>query len=250
MRCYMKYEVVSLKERFDLFDIQDELCSKAWPEFMLHDPIANDHWMEFIEAYKEFQLLMLDGETIIGIINSLPLYYDGNIEDLPEEGWDWGVKQSIKGLREGIKPNRLFGVQIIINPEFQGMGLSSLAVKEMGKLVKKHGLLDLIIAVRPSNKHHFPLIPMDKYINWERSPGEPYDNWLRVHTKAGGSIIKICNKAMYIPGTVNEWTEWTGQSFPGSGDYIIKGALNPVKVTLDKNLVEYTEPNVWVIHRV
>lgn len=246
----MDYRVVSLKERFDLFEKQDELCSRAWPEFMLHDPVANMHWMDFIEAYKEFQLLMLDGDNILGIINSIPLYYNRDIKDLPDEGWDWGVRQAIKGLREGIKPNRLFGVQIIINPEFQGRGLSRLAVMEMGKLVKRYGLLDLIIAVRPSDKHRYPLISMDQYITWEKRPSEPMDNWLRVHTKAGGEIIKTCPKAMYIPGTVKEWTEWTGCSFPGSGEFIIPGALNPVVVDLENNLVEYVEPNVWVVHRV
>lgn len=244
-----EYNIVSFKERYDLFDKQDEICTKAWPEFMLHDPIGNEHWMPYIEAFKHLQLLIMDGDEILAIINSTPIFYDGELEDLPDEGWDWAIEKSIRDLKQGIKPNTLVGMQIVINPKHQGKGLSAIAVKEMAKLSKQYNFDKLIIPVRPSDKHKYPLINMEEYIKWENDKSLPIDNWVRVHIKAGGQIIRVCPKAMYIPGTIKEWKEWTGLGFPGNGNYIIPGALNPIKVDLEKDLGEYIEPNVWILHK-
>ena len=89
---------------------------------------------------------------------------------------------------------------------------------------------------------------MEDYIQWKDRNGLPFDSWLRVHVKAGGTIVKVCSKAMYIPGTVDEWKEWTELDFPGSGSYIVPGALNSILINIEKNEGIYTEPNVWILH--
>ena len=58
----MNYKVVSLKERPDLFESQDKIGSEVWPEFMLHDPVAITYWMQLIDAFKEYQLMIMDGK--------------------------------------------------------------------------------------------------------------------------------------------------------------------------------------------
>lgn len=243
-----KYQVISLAQRYDLFEAQDKLCEEAWPEFMLHDPVANSNWMKFIEAYKQYQLLIMQDDEIMCIINSIPLHYNGAIEDLPDEGWDWGIKKSVADFEAGITPNMLMGIQIVVNKKHLGRGLSSIAVKEMAALGRRKGYKKLIIPVRPNKKHEFPLIPMAEYIKWQTEESLPYDAWLRVHARVGGKIIKSCNQAMFIPGTIAEWQAWTGLSFPGSGEFIVPGALNPIKIDLEADKGVYIEPNVWVLH--
>lgn len=246
----MKYKVVSFKERFDLFDKQDSLNEEAWPKFLVQDPVADEFWMPFIEAFKELQLLLMDGDEILVVINTVPIHYKGALTDLPDEGWDWGIEKSVTDHKAGLKANILMGVQVVVNKKYQGKGLSSLAVKEMAKLAKLYGFDNLVIPVRPSDKHKYPLIDMDDYIKWENDKSLPIDNWLRVHIKAGGEIIKTCHKAMYIPGTIKEWSEWTDIDFPGSGKYIIPGALNPITIDVEKDLGIYIEPNVWILHKI
>lgn len=243
------FEITSLKERYDLFDEQDNICDSAWPEFMMQDPIGNKNWMDYIDGYKDHQLLIMEGDEILAILNTIPLEYKGELEDLPDDGWDWAMEKGVNDLKNGCKPNTLVGVQVVINPKHQGKGLSAIAVMEMAKLAKKQGYERLVIPVRPAIKHKYPLIPMEEYIKWENKDGYPFDNWLRVHVKAGGKIIKVCPTAMYIPGTTKEWEEWTGVNFPGSGEYIIPGALNPISVDTEKDLGVYIEPNVWVLHK-
>jgi hypothetical protein len=240
--------VVTLKERFDLFQAADDICTKAWPEFMLQDPVAHEHWMTFIEAYKEYQVLVMEGDTILAIVNSIPLRYEGALADLPEEGWDWGVKKAVQDLREGCRPNTLFGVQVVINPEHQGRGLSAFATKQMLNLVERHHLERLIIPVRPNRKADFPLIPMEDYLQWKNDKGEVFDSWLRVHVKCGATVVKICHRAMEITGSLEDWKNWTGKDFPGSGSFLVDGALGPITVDFDRKKATYIEPNVWVVY--
>jgi len=245
----MNYRIVSLQDRFDLFEVQDDICGEVWPEFMLHDPVANSHWMRFIEAFKDLQLMIMDEDEILAVINTVPIRYDGPVADLPDEGWDWGVRKSISDLEAGIEPNMLMGVQIVVNKAHHGKGLSYLAVKEMVSLATGKGFSRLILPVRPSEKHRYPLVPMEDYLRWKNDKGLPFDSWLRVHVRLGGEIVKTCPKAMFIPGTIDEWREWTGMEFPGSGQYVIPGALSPVSIDIEINQGIYIEPNVWTLHR-
>lgn len=246
----MNYRIITLADRFDLFDVQDAICEEVWPEFMLHDPVAGKYWGRFINAFKEYQLMLMDGDEILAVVNSVPLHIEGNLDNLPDEGWDWGVRKSVEDFDSGIQANILMGVQIVINKRHQGKGLSSLAVSEMSALAGRQGFDQLIVPVRPSGKHNYPLIPMDDYLLWENGQGLPRDNWLRVHIKAGGKILKTCPEAMRIPGTVDQWKSWTNLDFPGNGSYIVRGALNPISIDIENDLGLYIEPNVWIVHEI
>jgi hypothetical protein len=245
----MKYTVITLKENPELFAQQEQLCRASWPEFMMHDPVANKHWMRMIEAYPEHQILLLSDEGIIAaVITTIPLAYRELLEELPDRGWDWGIEKAIHDLEKHNKCNMLLALQVVVNPCYRGKGFSTLALKILKQHVKKYQFEALIIPVRPSQKSEYPLIRMEEYIRWTTEKGVPFVAWLRTHIKAGGRIIKVCEEAMKITGTVEEWEEWTALSLQQSGQFVVSGALNPVEVNIEKNEVLYIEPNVWVVH--
>lgn len=35
---------------------------------------------------------------------------------------------------------------------------------------------------------------------------------------------------------------------PVTGDYVVNGALVPIKADTNKDIAEYTEPNIWVAY--
>jgi len=123
-----------------------------------------------------------------------------------------------------------------------------MAVEVMRAAGREHGLTPLIAPVRPNRKHEFPRIPISEYIGWTSGDNRPFDPWLRVHYDLGARIVKPCQTAMRIAGTVAEWESWTGLHFPESGEYIIPGALVPIRIDREADRGEYIEPNVWMRH--
>lgn len=243
-----KYSFISNVQNH--MELQGELTKSLWPEFMMHDPVANKYWESLFEFFPDFQISLVLDDKIIGIANSIPFRWDDTYENLPEKGWDWALEKGVKDFRNNIKPTALCGLQIAVKKEFQGKGLSVMIVKELIRIAKQNNLLFLAFPVRPSLKSTYPLTSIDEYITWQRKDGLPFDPWLRVHVKCGGKIIKSCHKAMYISGTIKNWEAWTGITFSQSGQYIIAGALNSIHINIEANIGEYIEPNVWLVHEI
>lgn len=243
-------QFISIAERPDLLDAHQTFGGSAWPEFMLHDPVAGAHWPTMMHAFADCQLSLLSGDDIIAVINNVPLRFDGPMTDLPDRGVDWGIEKAVADHKNGQRANALMGVQIVIGKPQRGQGLSQTAVRAMIQLAKRKQLDHVILPVRPTFKHRFPLIAMNDYIRWSTSAGLPYDPWLRVHARLGGKTIKVCHQSMTITGTVQQWSTWTGLVFPGSGQFLVEDALNPVAIDLEKDVGTYIEPNVWTVHGV
>ncbi|MCK4654167.1 MAG: GNAT family N-acetyltransferase [Candidatus Cloacimonetes bacterium] len=246
----MKYKLVTTTKRRDLIDKGDEIVIDVWPEFMLHDAVANEWFFELYEKFPEFQYWLLDGEEIVGIGNSIPLSWEDKLENLPEEGWDWALEKGFKDKDKNLKTNLICALSITINPKYQGKGISTEMIRSMVQIGRKHKLESLIIPVRPTLKKDYPLVDIRKYITWKRDDGQLFDPWLRVHEKLSGKIIKVCSKAMKISGTISDWENWTEMKFPEKGKYIIPGALKPVEFDIKKDVGIYIEPNVWVEHKL
>jgi GNAT superfamily N-acetyltransferase len=180
--------------------------------------------------------------------NSLPFYWDKPLDELSEGGWDWVFLKAVDDHRNGVLPNIQSAIQVAVHPDYQGQGLSSKMVQTMRNIGKSKGFENLVAPVRPNRKSQYPLVSIDDYITWTNDDGLPFDAWLRVHARLGAKIIKPCHQAMTIRGTRIEWEEWTRLHFPQSGQYVVSGALNPIKVNVDKDEGIYVEPNVWMQH--
>ena len=246
----MIYRVVSFKERPDLYDIQEEICGKAFPTFLYYSEIAANTWEKMIDYYREYQLLLLYNDKVVSVFNCMPMNLDIPDEELPEEAFNWGLEKGIEDFESGKEINAALGVQIIIPSEYQGKGISSITVGEIKKMCVKMGIKKLIIPIRPTLKSKYPLNDIDNYIKWKNEEGLPFDPWLRVHVKQKGKIIRTCKKAVEIKGTIKQWETWTKMKFPESGLYVVEGALCPVKINTENNLGIYIEPNVWVTYEI
>lgn len=228
------------------------LTKEVWPEFMLHDAVANEHWHELLDRFADYQVALYDAEKdrVAGMGSSFPLRWDDKLENLPEEGWDWAFQEAVRNHKEGKTPNFHCAIQIVLRREYQGQGLSQPMVQAVRSVTEAKGLPALIIPLRPSEKHRYPLTSLDDYITWKTDEGEPFDPWLRVHIRAGARIIKVCHESKTIGGSRADWEQWTGMKFPQSGEYVIPGALSPITINAEKDEGIYIEPNVWIVHEV
>jgi GNAT superfamily N-acetyltransferase len=221
---------------------------RAWPEFMYHDPVLNELFGRVISDFAQFQHYAWDDERgeVVGVGNAIPAAWDGDVAQLPDGGVDAVVGA---GFAESApEPTVLCAIQILIAPDYRGQGLSRRMIKRMAEIGRDHDLETLIAPVRPTLKHRYPLVPMERYITWRRDDGTLVDPWLRTHERLGAKIVKVAPESMRVTGTVAGWEKWVGLAFPESGSYVVPGALVPVEIDRERDEGLYVEPNVWMLH--
>ena len=128
--------------------------------------------------------------------------------------------------RRGVPPTALGALQAVVNPAHQGGGLSVQMLQSMAGLAAARGVSDLFAPIRPTHKARYPLAPFERYVAWTRPDGLPLDPWQRVHARLGATPVGIVDKWLTATGTVANWTQWTGMPLPGSGPYVVPGALD------------------------
>jgi GNAT superfamily N-acetyltransferase len=237
--------LVRYADRPDLREIRYEQISlRTFPESMHHNAMGHLYWDRLYTEQPDFQLGLLDGDELVAELHSLPAAWDGTLEDLPP-GWDDIFPRAFES---GRKPDTLFALAISVLPDRQGQRLSSVMIEAMRDAARTAGLRMLAAPVRPTLKSQYPLIPIERFMDWRREDGSHFDPWLRVHERVGGKIIAPSPVSMTIEAPVRDWEEWTGLTMPEDGDYLVPGALAPLEVR--NGVGRHIEPNVWVAHEV
>jgi GNAT superfamily N-acetyltransferase len=237
-------EIVTVAERPELTDPAWERTSDVFPEYNNHGDVVNRYWPRLTEERADFQFhLVGDGDEILARARSIPLRWDGSLDDLPA-GIDGAIA---RGFDEGAA-NVLCALVIMVPRDVQGRGLSAAAVEAMLELARRYGLTDLIAPVRPSWKERYPLVPIERYARWRREDGLLFDPWMRVHERLGATILKPEPRSLRISGTIDEWEQWTGMAFPESGEYWFPRGLATLAVERESDRGSYWEPNVWMRH--
>jgi GNAT superfamily N-acetyltransferase len=234
----------TVAERPELSDPGWERTKDVLPEYNNNGDVLNRYWGRLTEELPEFQFHVVgDDDAILARARSIPVRWDGSVEDLPA-GIDGAIA---RGFDEG-NANVLCALVIMVPHDLQGRGLSTVALKAMLEIAQRHGLRDLIAPVRPSWKVRCPLVPIERYAAWRRPDGFLFDPWMRVHERVGATVLKPEPQSLRITGTVAEWEEWTVMSFPESGEYWFPGGLATVTIDRDADRGSYWEPNVWMRH--
>ena len=252
MKMTPELTVITLRDHPEMRPAAYEIMQDAWPQFMLHDAVARRYWGQLYDRFSKFQYVVLDRNSghPIGVGNSLPFVWQHDLQELPEEGWDWAVRHGCEYSDTSGVANVLCAVSITVGRNYQGRGIGSYMVNAMKAIGVREGVSTLIAPVRPSNKSAYPLVPLSEYVTWKDDGGLPFDPWLRIHVRAGGDLVKICSRSMRIVGSLSDWGSWTGLRFPTSGKYLIPGALVPVDIRTEEDIGTYEEPNVWIKHKL
>jgi GNAT superfamily N-acetyltransferase len=237
-------QVFTWAERPDLAARTDEV-EDTFAEFVHHGDVTTLHWAKLGEQLLDLQLVLYDDErdVVAGRGHTIPAStrdgLPGGVDDLLERRFGGGPAE---------EPDVLSALLAVVDRRRQGEGLSALLIEGMRRIAAAAGLAALIAPVRPTLKQDYPLIPMERYVRWVREDGLPWDPWIRLHARLGAELLEVCPESMRITGTVDEWAEWTGLAFPDDGDYVVPGALVPVR--FEGGIGVYAEPNVWMRHAV
>jgi GNAT superfamily N-acetyltransferase len=235
-----------LADRPDLVDALWGMES-PWPEFMRHDPIGGLFYGNVEARFADYVLVAQDESLdVVATAYSIPFVLGG--PDLPPNGWDAVIRSGLLASIQGERPDAISAVEIAVRQDRQGTGLSAQMLAALSANAGRHGFDELVAPVRPSAKADVSE-PMSVYAFRTRDDGLPLDPWLRVHVRAGGRIDSVAPRSMVIPGTLEEWREWTGLPFDRTGTVEVPKALAPVHCDAEHGVAVYVEPNVWVRHR-
>jgi hypothetical protein len=237
-------ELFTYAERPDLSERLGEVEDTLKP-FLGHGNVALEHWHKLRPEHPELQLVLYDDENdvVVGHARTLPTR---EAEGLPN-GID-GVLELWFGEKPRPEPDTLSAMVAVVDRGHGGRGLSQLLITGMRDLAAREGFASLVAPLRPTWKERYPLIPMDRYVRWTGDDGLPFDPWLRVHARLGAELLEVCDASYTVEASREDWQEWTDMRFPDDGEYIVPGALTPVRFSGGRGL--YVEPNVWTRHRV
>jgi GNAT superfamily N-acetyltransferase len=186
-------------------------------------------------------------EEVIAEGHTIPCAWDQTPHGLGD-GIDAIIAAGFQARAAARKATALCALAAEVRPRFQGGGLANRMLDVMAGLARDVGLSYLIAPVSPSLKDQYPITPIEQYVSWIRENGEPFDPWIRIHTRRGGKIVKPIPRSMRITGTVAEWEQRTGMRFPGDGQYTFPAGLAPVEIDHKRDRGSYWEPNVWIVH--
>jgi GNAT superfamily N-acetyltransferase len=238
-------------DRPELWRETDEISEEVWPEYNLHGAVLGRYWGRLYSELPDFQFVLYDDDRdeVLAEGHTAPTPWDGTVTGLGP-GIDEMITAAFGALDTGARSTALCALAAEIRPQFQGLGLASRILDVMSDLARGAELMSLIAPVRPSWKDRYPLTSIERYVEWTREDGQPFDPWIRVHTRRGGVISKPVPESMRISGRVSEWEQWTGMRFPDDGIYTFPSGLAPLHIDHGQDLGSYWEPNVWIVHTV
>jgi hypothetical protein len=230
-------------ERPDLVPEVPTLLAARWPRFMLEGHPGHEVDLPALAAScLDLQVLLIDGDQLVGAGIALPLDWDGTVAGLPS-GWDNAI------TRSAAQPSGAAVCALSVTfTAGQDSAAPSVILAAMKQAARQRGARWLVVPVRPVLKTRYPITPMERYLDWRTDDGQPFDPWLRRHLTDGARILATAPVSMTITGTITEWHEWLGMALPDTGDYVIPGGLEPLHVDRDADHAVYREPNVWVCY--
>ena len=248
----MDLSISTAAQRPDLVPLLGEL--DIWPTFMQQDPVGWLYYADAETAYPEFVLMAVDREDpgrLVAQGYSVPFSWDEDpAVSLPEDGWDGVILASARDRFAGRRGNLVSALEISIRSDLQGRGLAAIMLGAMLDNAAALGYPGLVAPVRPNAKDRRPDLSIGEYAALRRDDGLPVDPWLRVHVRAGGTIVGVAARSMTMAGSLAQWRDWTGLPFDATGPVIVPRALVPVHCDVSVDHAVYCEPAIWVHHRL
>ncbi|MEU6082603.1 N-acetyltransferase [Streptomyces sp. NPDC047108] len=242
-------EITALAERPALVGRLHEM-TETWPRFISEDAVAGSLLPLVPEEFPEYCVVATHGDRVVAKGLAAPFRADlPDREETPDGGWDTVLTWAFTDRRQGRAPTVASALEITVDAAYLGRGLSPRMLSGLRDAAARQGHDTLLAPVRPNAKHLEPRVPMGDYARRVREDGLPADPWLRVHVRAGGSVVKVAPASMAVSGSLAQWREWTGLPFDHDGDVDVPGALLPVRCDTAHDYAVYVEPNVWVRHR-
>lgn len=121
----------------------------AFPRVIHSSPVVLANWVKLETYFPTFQKFLInEDEELIGYMNTIPFFWDRDVSELPQEGWDWLIQKGVSDFESDVKPNLLGGLQVIVTRDFLKQGFSKKLISYSKETAKKMGFRSLKIVAR------------------------------------------------------------------------------------------------------
>ncbi len=184
--------------------------------------------------------VVAEGELPVAAVRAVTLAWDGSSGGAPAAG----VGEALDRAGEpGADTLAVLDVTVAYGARGRGVGPAVLA--ELDARRADLGLARTLLLLRPHAKSRYPLIPFARYASFTRADGQPFDAWFRAAWRAGFVPVLGVDRSLNARADLASWARWLGVEVPGSGPYLVDGAIKPAIVEVERDEGRYREPHLW-----
>ena len=195
---------------------------------------------QLAEVAPELSWVVLEGERPVAAVRAAALVWDGTPAGAPAAGAAEAV-----GRAGEVDADTLAVLDVTVAAEARGHGVGRAVLADLDARRVELGFERLLVLLRPHHKANYPLVPFGRYLSFVTAAGEPYDPWLRTAWQLGLQPVLGVDRSLIARADVGQWQRWLGLPIPGSGPYLLDGAIKPTVVEVELDEGRYREPHLW-----
>jgi GNAT superfamily N-acetyltransferase len=182
-----------------------------------------------------------EGELPVAAVRAVRITWDGTSSGAPEGGVGEAARRAGEA---GADTLAVLDVTVAFGARGRGIGAAVLRALDDHRAAA--GLARLLVLLRPHAKTSYPLVPFARYASFTRTDGTPFDPWFRCAWRAGLVPVRAAERSLSARADLAAWQRWLDVDVPGSGPYLVDGAIKPAIVEVERDEGRYREPHLWV----
>jgi GNAT superfamily N-acetyltransferase len=202
--------------------------------------LTRGHRDELTARAPELSFVILEGELPVAVVRAVRLRWDGSSGSAPAAGAGEALKRADE---PGADTWAVLDVLVAFGARGRGIGRRLLL--ELDDRRRELGLDRLLVLLRPHVKAAYPLVPFARYAAFTRADGEPFDPWFRTAWQVGLRPVRGIDRSLVARAGLDAWRRWLGVELPGSGPYLVEGAIKPAILETERDEGRYREPHLW-----
>jgi GNAT superfamily N-acetyltransferase len=202
--------------------------------------LTRGHRAQLTASAPQLSFVVLEEELPVAAVRAVRLTWDGSSRTAPAAGAGEALARADE---PGADTYAVLDVVVAFGARRRGIGRRVL--DELDDRRREVGLHRLLVLLRPHVKADYPLVPFARYAAFTRADGEPFDPWFRTAWQAGLRPVRGIDRSLVARAGLDAWRRWLGVELPGSGPYLVEGAIKPAILETERDEGRYREPHLW-----
>ena len=185
-------------------------------------------------------VLLADDDEVVAAVRSVRIAWDGTPASAPAGG----AREAL-GRAGEAGGDTLAVLDVVVAAAWRGQGVGTAVLAGLDGWRAQRGAARLLVLLRPHAKADYPLVPFARYASFVTDLGEPFDPWFRTAWRAGLWPVRAAERSFVARAGLADWQRWLGRPVPGSGPYLVPGAVKPAILETERDSGGYREPHLW-----